>query len=299
MKTAVIIVNYHNQPLTIHFVKNELGKVSEKLCVIIVNNDATSHSDGELVTALDAELVKEGTFRTSASSVYVISSPENLGFAQANNLAVDFIHNYLKTDYLLFTNNDIVIQDPDIIQQLIQKLDADYRIGMIGPQIVGIDGEKQSPFPYQLFWDRYVRMYLYTPFMTKEKKVERFELNYQENAREGFHYRIMGSFFLMRLADYLAIGGMDPGTFLYAEEMILSERLKQINKGVYYYPQAIVQHIHGATTKKSMTHRTICLEKMKSECYYYHQYMHVPELELFIGCRLYKCIQSLKYLVKR
>ena len=299
MKTAVIIVNYHNQPLTIHFVKNELGKVSEELSVVIVNNDATRQSDGELVTALNAELVNNEAFRTSASDIYVISSPENLGFAKANNLAVDFINRYLKIDYLLFSNNDIVIQKSNIIRQLIKQLDADNRIGMIGPQIVGVKGEKQSPFPYQSFWDRYVRMYLYTPFMTKEKKAERFALNYQENAREGFHYRIMGSFFMMRHDDYKAIGGMDPSTFLYAEEMILSERLKQINKGVYYYPRTIVQHIHGATTKQSMTHRTISLEIMKSECYYYYQYMHVPKWELFIGCRLYKCMQFLKYIVKR
>ena len=73
MKTAVIIVNCHNQPLTIHFVKNELGKVSEELSVVIVNNDATRQSDGELVTALNAELVNNEAFRTSASDIYVIS----------------------------------------------------------------------------------------------------------------------------------------------------------------------------------------------------------------------------------
>ena len=296
---GVIIVNYHNQPMTIHFTKNELAKLPDDLNVVIVNNDATVQSDHELVTALDAEVVNLELFRKSASGVYVISSQENLGFAKANNLAVNFINRYLKIDYLLFSNNDIVIQNSNIIRQLIKQLDADNRIGMIGPQIVGVKGEKQSPFPYQSFWDRYVRMYLYTPFMTKEKKAERFALNYQENAREGFHYRIMGSFFMMRHDDYKAIGGMDPSTFLYAEEMILSERLKQINKGVYYYPRTIVQHIHGATTKQSMTHRTISLEMMKSECYYYYQYMHVPKWELFIGCRLYKCMQFLKYIVKR
>ena len=296
---GVIIVNYHNQPMTIHFTKNELAKLPDDLNVVIVNNDATVQSDHELVTALDAEVVNLELFRKSASGVYVISSQENLGFAKANNLAVNFINRYLKNEYLLCANNDVILLDTYIIRQLINKLEVDSQIGMIGPRIEGVKGEKQSPFPYQSFWDRYVRMYLYTPFLSQEKKADRFGLNYSEKASEGFHYRIMGSFFMMRLADYNAIEGMDPNTFLYAEEMILSERLKKINKGVYYYPEAFVQHIHGATTHKSMSSDSILAEQMKSECYYYHQYLHVPKWELLIGCHLYKYIQFLKYMIRK
>lgn len=299
MMVGVVIVNYHNQSLTIHFVKDELSKIQEDLCVVIVNNGATQQSDDELISSLKAEPVSIDVFRKSDSNVYILSLSDNLGFAKANNLAVNFIDRYLKLDYILFANNDIVIEDISVIKQLIHELDANNRIGMIGPKIVGVNGENQSPFPYQSFWDRYVRMYFCTPFLSAEEKARRFGLNYSEKANEGFHYRIMGSFFMMRLSDYRTIGGMDPNTFLYAEEMILSERLKRINKGVYYYPHIMVQHIHGATTQKSMTHRAISLEKMKSECYYYHQYMHVPKWKLFVGCRLYKCMQSLKYLMRK
>ena len=296
---GVIIVNYQNQQLTVRFIRDELSKLSDELCVVIVNNGATSYSDEELIVSLHAERVTIDSFHASTSCVYLLSSPENLGFAKANNLAVDFINRYLKCEYLLFANNDIIIQDSNVIQQLTGKLKGNVDIGMIGPQVVGVNGEKQSPFPYQSFWDRYVRMYAYTPFLTKVRKDERFQLNYPQKALEGFHYRIMGSFFMMRLADYKAIDGMDPTTFLYAEELILSERLKQIGKGVYYDPQVSVLHEHGATTRKSMTSSAVREEQLKSECYYYHQYINVPKWELFIGCQLYRWMQFVKCIFRK
>ena len=66
--------------------------------------------------------------------------------------------------------------------------------------------------------------------MSLKRKQMRFNLNYAQNAQEGYHYKVMGSFFMLRAKDFFDCGEMDPHTFLFAEETILTERsLKRKN----------------------------------------------------------------------
>lgn len=76
---------------------------------------------------------------------------------------------------------------------------------------------------------------------------------------------------------------MDEHTFLFAEEMILSERMAAIGKKVYYDPEVSVIHAHGATIKKSMPSRKMANIQFKSNAYYYHHYRKVSNLEIAIG----------------
>lgn len=287
--TVIIIVNYRNEQLTISFVREEIKKISSPHTVVVVNNDGMEETDERLSRALNAPLIKDIDAVPNLSENYVISTHENLGFARANNLAAEFAHKHIHPEYLLFSNNDIRIKVNDTLELLINKLQDNPKIGIIGPKVEGQHGELQSPEPFYPFWDRYVAMYLATPFMGRQRKTERFHLDYAEKAAEGYHYKVMGSFFLMRLSDYLDCGMMDPNTFLYSEESILSERIKKIGKAVYYYPEACVVHAHGATTKQLGSHAmNQC--KIASECYYYREYIHEKKWKIRVGVMLHKLI---------
>ena len=122
----------------------------------------------------------------------------------------------------------------------------------------------------------------------------RFKLDYSSTAEEGFHYKIMGSFFMLRMADYITCGMMDEATFLYGEEVILSERLKTVNKKVYYYPGVCVIHEHGATTKKALGHRGINGYLLESLMYYYRTYRHEPKWKCLLCRGLYMLINKIK-----
>ena len=71
----------------------------------------------------------------------------------------------------------------------------------------------------------------------------------------------MGSFFIVKTQDFINCGMMDPNTFLYAEEIILSEKLKKINKQVYYFPSVTVLHEHGQTTSMHLNNNQMQKEK--------------------------------------
>jgi GT2 family glycosyltransferase len=281
---SIIIVNYKNEEKTISFVKNELSKVSIPHIIVIVNNEAYQSSNNKLVSELDAELITTiDTFIKSEKKCFVIAHPQNLGFARGNNLGVLFSMNHFNIDFLLFTNNDIRIIDGDVVEQLIMKIKRLNDVAVIGPKVIGTNKELQSPEPYITFWNRYFWMYWATPFLSKRIKTKIFKLNYSKKAQEGYHYKVMGSFFLANSGDFVKCEMMDPETFLYSEEVILSERLKNINKLVYYYPDVAVFHEHSASISQYYTSKSKVLMQYESDSYYYSRYKGISSFSIFLG----------------
>lgn len=280
---VIIIVNYKNEQKTIDYVEQELSKIKINHRIIIVNNGATEQSDHILTDSLHACLVHDIDKNYPPSLCYIISNPENSGFAQGNNLGATFAKDHFQPDFILFSNNDIRFLSDNVVEKLIAKLQVTPTAGMIGPKVIGLKGEQQSPEPFRTFWDRHIWMFLSTFFYSKRKKIMRFQLDYAQTAKEGFHYKIMGSFFIVNAKDFYRCGMMDPNTFLYAEEPILSERMSSIGKRVYYYPEATVIHEHGATTSKHLKWKTGSDIGFKSECYYYKTYIGTPSWQIFLA----------------
>ena len=295
---VIVIINYKQEMLTIDFVKNELSKMQLPHKTIIVNNSATIDSNCLLCEELDALLVKDINAETDTKrDAFVINSADNLGFAKGNNLGAEFCKKWFAPKYILFTNNDIRLIDNDITEKLILKFEEHAEVGIIGPKVVGLDGRRQSPYPYTSFWNCHIWIYWSTLFYSAEKKRKVFHLDYQETAQEGYHYYVMGSFFMVRAADFYQCGMFDPHTFLYAEEPILSERMNAIGKKVYYYPEVEVVHEHGATTSK-YAKDTMHDWQFESENYYYREYKHTSLFLIFLGSitrMLMKIINRQKY----
>ena len=217
---------------------------------------------------------------------YVTVIVDNRG----NNVGMEYLSKHYDIDYFLFTNNDIHFQSPDVVDELVKKLESDPSIGIIGPEIIGLDGKRQSPEPYISLWDKYVWVYLSTPFLSREKKAEWFRFGYSEQAEEGTHYKLMGSFLICRRTDIEAAGGFDPNTFLYAEETILSERMKRIGKSLYFYPAVTVVHEHGATISSYLSNVAMARQQFRSDAYYYRAYKGVSRLSVWLAKVLYDCI---------
>lgn len=280
---AIIVVNYKNEEKTISFVRDELSKIDIPHIIVIVNNASTNESDIRLKNELKAELVTNIDTTPNLNSCFVISEKQNLGFAKGNNYGVEFAINHFNISHLLISNNDIRLISNNVVGILINKLDSMDDVALIGPKVVGLDNLNQSPEPYYPFWNRYFWMYWLTPFLSHKQKIKLFELEYSQTAKEGVHYKVMGSFFIVKKSDFLACGMMDPNTFLFSEEVILSERLKAIGKKVYYYPEVTILHEHGQTITKHLENRKKILTQFASECYYYSKYKNVSWLSILLG----------------
>ena len=280
---AILIVNYKDEDRTIAYVKDELSKILCPHLTVIVNNSATFESNNVLVNKLNAILISDILQKPIKSDCYVISSNDNLGFAKGNNLGAEFAMKHFSITHFLFSNNDIHFINNDVVEKLVEKLDSLDTVGMIGPKVIGLDGKNQSPEPYNSFWNRNIWMYWLTPFLSSGKKNKMFKLDYSRDAKEGEHYKIMGSFFIVKAREFINCGMMDPNTFLYAEEVILTERLKAINKTAYYFPQVAVLHDHGQTINQHFQVTKSMEMQFDSECYYYKNYKGVSSFSISLG----------------
>ena len=272
---GIVVVNYRDYDRTERFIREEVSRIRTPYRVVVVDNG------GE---AGKAQALKEGT----GAEVLVRA---NDGFAAGCNAGAEALKD---AEVLLFTNSDLHLASDNVVDALMEKLSANPEIGVIGPEVVGLDGRRQSPEPYMGLWKRYVWMYLCTPFLTRKAKRRIFLLDYSEEASEGFHYRVMGSFFLCRRIDWEAVGGMDPHTFLYAEESILSERMKAIGKKVCFLPSVRVVHEHGATIRSYFDRRKTAWLRFQSDAYYYRTYKGCPAWQTTLAGWIYRLILSVK-----
>lgn len=281
---AIIIVNYKSERETISFVKQELCKVQTPHTIVIVNNMASEQSNKILVDGLGAEIISEITVKPGIkNNIFILPHLENLGYAKGNNLGVAFSLLHFNITNLLFSNNDIRFIDNNVVERLIEILNDKQDVGLIGPRIIGLDDKNQSPEPYYSFWFRYVWRLWAGLFLSDKRKREFLKLDYSQNAKEGEHYKVMGSFFIIKAADFEKCKMMDSHTFLFAEEVILSERLNSIGKSVYYYPEVAVLHEHGQIISAHLNDKRKSLVQFASECYYYRAYKKISSFSIFIG----------------
>lgn len=273
---GIVIVDYKGSNRTLKYISEELTKITTPHKTVVVINSCDDGAEQMFVDTLGAQVITaDNPLPDPKQDLFVIPSNENLGFARGNNLGARFLIDNFHCNYLLFSNNDIILRDSDVVERMIERLTQLPNVGMIGPEVVGNDGKRQSPEPYISMADRHVWMYLLTPFISHARKAARFYLDYADKAQEGPHFRIMGSFFMMPTAAFTAIDMMDPNTFLYAEEMILSKRLEKAGYSVYFYPKVTVIHDHSATISKYIDRARKRKIQLASERYYYTTYCGV------------------------
>jgi len=275
---GIVIVNYREYDRTERFIREEISRIRRPYRLVVVDNGGEPER---------AEALRQRT----GCEVLV---RENDGFAAGCNAGAAALCADADIDLLLFTNNDLHLQTDDVVDRLIDKLEERPDIGIIGPEIVGTDGKRQSPEPYLGLWKRYVWMYLSTPFLTKAAKRRIFCLDAADEAKEGECYRVMGSFFLCPRKAWQQAGGMDPHTFLYAEEPILSERMLRIGLKTYFLPSVTVVHEHGSTIRKHIDSKKASWLQFRSNAFYYRAYKGYPAWQTTLVGWIYRLILSVK-----
>ena len=274
---GIVIVSYRSDDLTVRFVREDLSRISVPYQVVVVDNGETGSS------ALQEKL----------PDVTVLVS-ENRGYASACNLGAEWLRDRVHPESVLFCNNDLRFQSDRVVETLCETLSAHPDVGAIGPCIVGPDGRRQSPEPYRGLWNRYVWMYVLTPFLSRDRKTRKFQLDYAEKASEGYHYKLMGSFLMVRAEAFFEAGCFDEQTFLYAEEPILSERLSRIGKRCWFCPSVTVVHDHGAVIGSSFKRTETDWMQFRSMAYYYRRYRGYPAWEISLVRMLYRLIQVVR-----
>lgn len=274
---GIVIVAYKSPDLTVNFVRRELPKLDVPYCAIVVNNASTPEADRDLAGRCDATLWgMPGPPDLATNPVFISGSEDNLGYAVGNNRGAALLGSLFPVDAWLFTNNDIELHSPGILSCLLAVMRARSDCAMIGPRVVGLTGNDQSPYHDRVSIWRQIAWRI-MPFLRNARQVYPPPQN-----KEGYCYWLVGAFVLVDAVAFAAVGGFDDRTFLYNEEMILSERMARQGFKAYYYPNVSVLHYERASTKGTAAEQHRARISQQSLKIYYRYYRHASRLSIFL-----------------
>ncbi len=284
---AIIIVNYKNEVKTISFIKEELiKKINIANVIIVVNNAATQETNNKLAKELNGDIINDiNKIPSIEKNIYIIPHGDNLGFAKGNNLGAKFSIKHFDIKWFLFSNNDIKLLQNNTVEILINKFNSlPNDIAVLGPSVIGVDNDKQSPIIYLGIIRKWILGLWYIPFLSNKQKIK-LDKHDPDNPTDGICYTVMGSFLIIKSLDFIKIDMFDPNTFLFSEEAILAEKLKQINKKIYYDSSVTILHEHNKTIGKFYSSYKKAKLMLESDSYYYSKYRNVNYITILF-CRI-------------
>ncbi|MCE7699873.1 MAG: glycosyltransferase family 2 protein [Methanobacterium paludis] len=167
----------------------------------------------------------------TGKELILIENDKNYGFAEGNNIGIRYAVKNLNPDYVLFLNNDTVV-DKDFLREMVETGESDENIGIVGPKIYYYD-DPQTIWCIggKISWKFARGVHI---------GINEFDKGQYEEEKK-FDY-ISGSAFLIKTEVLKKTGLMDKNFFLYFEETDLALRASKIGYKSVYTPKAKIRH---------------------------------------------------------
>ena len=238
---GIVVVVYKSYERIVTYVRQELTKISLPHRTVIVDVGSPRESSERIAQALGVSVWQEGM--AADGELFVLHSDENLGYARGNNLGADFLMRlFPDIDKLLFSNDDIELISPNVVEVLAAHMDADASIGCIGPKVVDLQNRPRIPNCSRTI-QNIIEPILGAGYFDKKQ---------EEIVETGKVQCLEGCFILVRKEAFQKVEGFDKRTFLYWEEAILCKRLQRIGQNTYCNASVTVKHFVGNSVKKQL-----------------------------------------------
>jgi len=233
MKTVLsVIYVYYNTPneikKSIETLRHSLEKITYE--IIIVDNASFKEIPMELIGLQDIRIIK---------------NKENYGYGRGLNQGAKIA----RGKYLLLVNPDVEF-DINSVTKLLNKIDNNPRIGVVGPQLLNKDGEilqsiSGAPTLIQgLFTFSFInKIWPHNPFSEKYHN-----LSLDRNKDQSVDV-VSGACVMVKRSLFDKVGGLDERFFMYFEETDFCLRIKRMGYKILYLPKAKVMHLVGKSTQ--------------------------------------------------
>lgn len=183
--------------------------------------------------------------REKFPQVQLMESHENIGFASANNQAIQ----RCTGKYILLLNPDTYVA-PGTLQALVDFLDKTPEAGAVGARILNPDGSLQiSSHPRPTLSRELWRMFhldSLSPYA--EYPPSKWETNQAQEVDV-----LIGACLMLRKDVLDQVGFLDEDYFMYSEEVDLCYRVQRAGWRLFWVPQAEVVHFGGQSTQQVPT----------------------------------------------
>lgn len=224
--------------------------------IVVVDNNSPNKSGKELSDLYDGR-----------NNVTVILNNENLGFAKGNNVGFKYAKDVLKADFIILLNSDTVLLENNFESQVELEYEKS-KFAVLGPMIKTPDppyvarmGRKTVPTKSEcVMFILTISLYLFLNIfdfdlcfrrMIAKKGTNNNDINCDRIKTENV--QLHGCFLVFSPEYIKEFDGLNPNTFLYREEELLSLRLKQNGLKSVYYPAIQILH-KGKSATRSLFH---------------------------------------------
>ena len=258
---SVIIISFNTRDVLRECLQSVLTEAAPFRSEVFVVDNASADGSPEMV---------EQEF----PQVTLLRSEVNLGFGAANNLALQ----QARGRYLVLLNSDAFFA-PGALALAVKHMDETPDCGLGGCRLVGRDGSWQpsSRCFHSVLGDAIVLTGLAAKY-PRSRLFGRFDRTWADELKPAKIDWVPGAFSIVRPDALRRVGLFDPSFFLYYEEVDLCLRFKQAGIPVWYWPDIVVTHLGGESSKQLKTlefssrSAQVVLWRMRSTLLYYRKH---------------------------
>jgi hypothetical protein len=290
---SVIVVSFNTRDLLrecLTSLREECLRLPAGLTAeIFVVDNASRDGSADMVAA---------EFSNAGVPVRLIRSEVNLGFGVANTRAIAAAAGR----YLVLLNSDAFFHS-GALARAIAHMESDGGVGAGGARLVGRNGEWQPAarmFP-SIMRDAFLLSGLASRF-PRSRVFSAAERTWADPAESAEVDWVTGAFTILRRAALAKTGLFDPAFFLYCEEVDLCRRIKAAGFRILYWPDIVVTHLHGESSRQVDAHvfseneAQVVLWRMRSTFLYYRKHHGA---KVWLARWLEECLYSLRFLRNR
>lgn len=261
---AFVILHYLTTDDTIACIESIIKCVCEEFRIVVVDNASTNTS---------FQFLKQ-RYETNDKIVF-LKNIQNLGFAQGNNVGIQYAREKFHPEFVCVLNNDtLLLQD-----KLYTYLKREYEISgfaVAGPMILTGDGrcnvnpgkatlpsyEEIQNMRRKIYLERWLHIFRAGWLFSVLRKWRKKKKNKQYIMKE-YNVILHGCFFAFSVKYFEVFDGFCPNTFLYFEEEILHYKVIKSGLKTVYIPDIIIYHKEdGATSALETSSRKSYIDKL-------------------------------------
>ncbi len=202
--------------------------------------------------------------------IELIASPENLGFAGGNNLALEQAM-VSRPRYLLLLNPDTVVRGR-ALETLIQFMDRTPTAGMAGARLVyGDGGFQHSAFRFPGLAQIAIDLFPLPTRLHETRLNGRYPREWYAAGASPFPIdHPLGATMMVRREVVETVGLMDTSFYMYCEEIDWAMRVRAGSWEVFCVPAAEVAHYAGQSTTQVRAESFVNLWQSRYQLYRKH-----------------------------
>lgn len=243
---AIVIVSWNTAPLL-------------KTCLGTVMRELKNFDRGKVEVVVVDNASKDGTVTMLAESfpgVRVIANQENVGFASANNQAF----NNSDSDYIWMLNPDTELGS-GAFSALFEFMESTPLAGAVGSLLHDSEGTlEEAAFPIisplREIWRLFHLDAIYS--------YSTYPINRWDHSQPHEVGAVQGASLMLRRQALAQVGVLDPGFFMYTEEVDLCFRLIKAGWKIFWLPSSRVLHHGGQSTRQVRAQSFLNLYRSKT-----------------------------------